>query len=124
MIIGIGIDIVEISRFQNVNEKLLSKLFSEKELSYLLTKKIESTAGAFAAKEAIVKSLGCGFKSITPRCIEITHNINGMPGVILYENALAISKRLGVSKIDVSISHEKKYAIAFAIAHAYSMTKL
>jgi len=105
MIKGVGIDIVKISRIENIlksNEKhFLKRLFTEKEILYAegFLNKAERLAGRFAAKEAIIKATG---KKIPMNKIEILNNKEGMP----YSN---------IPGIKLSISHEKEYAIAIAL---------
>lgn len=117
MILGIGTDIVEIKRFEKTasNIKFLNKIFSEKEL-LIINGKLQSIAGNFAAKEAVVKALGTGFSGIPPKEIEILRNIDGCPYCLLSGNAQKTAEKLNISKILVSISHSKNYAIATAVA--------
>lgn len=119
MIISIGTDITEISRFENTSQKFIEKIFTPLEIDYLSKKaktNLESMAGLFAAKEAIAKCLGTGFKNFTAHDIEILHDKKNAPFVKLHNDALKISLQLKITDIKVTISHEKKYAIAFAIA--------
>jgi len=116
MIFGIGVDIIKISRFEKSSTRFLKKIFSKCELDYLANKNLESFAGMFAAKEAVAKSLGTGFKNFAPCEIEIMHKKNKKIFVKLNNNALIISRKLKIKSIKISIAHEKKYAIAFAIA--------
>jgi holo-[acyl-carrier protein] synthase len=115
-IYGIGIDIIEIKRFENLKKKLIKKIFNFHELLYLKEKNNESFAGMFALKEAIVKSLGVGFKKIPPREILIFHDENNRPFVKLILNAKNIALDKKIKKIKVSLSHEKKYLVAIAVS--------
>jgi holo-[acyl-carrier protein] synthase len=113
-IIGIGIDITEVTRLRKAIEKwgdsFSHRIFTEKELSIAQAKtnKYQHLAGRFAAKEAIFKAAGdpkIGFKDI-----EILNDTAGKP---------CCSFRNGKGKniiINVSISHVKTYAVANAIA--------
>ena len=116
MVIGIGTDIVEVSRFENASPKFMAKIFTPSEINYLSKKNLESIAGLFAAKEAVAKCLGVGFGKISPREIEICHDKKNAPFVKLHDGALKFALQLKISDIKISISHEKKYAIAFALA--------
>lgn len=116
MIIGIGTDIIEISRFADINQKVIKKIFTPLEIKYTTQKKIESMAGIFAAKESVVKCFGTGFKKISIRDIEILHNKKNAPSVKLHNDALKLSQELKISDIKLSISHSNNFAIAFAIA--------
>lgn len=121
MIIGIGTDIIEIDRIQKVISKtksFLDKAYTIREQNYYVIhhKNVETLAGFFAAKEAVSKSLGTGFRSFGMRDIEIIPNSLGKPEVYLYGNAEELAKELGIETIHVTISHCKTYATAFAVA--------
>lgn len=117
---GIGTDLVEIKRIEKAikKESFLNRYFTPAEINYFLSKNMraESVAGAFAAKEAVVKALGTGFSTFTPECIEILHMSNGMPYVKLYAKALDLAESLNIIKIHISISHTDELAMAFALA--------
>ena len=127
MIIGTGVDIVRIERFKNMKEKtrFMKRVFSVREQEYLAGKGIQSMAGLFAAKEAIAKALGTGFRGFFPCDIEILHDKGGRPVVMLHGRAKATAnalakkkddqKRPSVYSIHVSISHNQTDAIAFAV---------
>ena len=121
MIIGVGTDIIEIDRIQKVITKtksFLDKAYTIKEQNYYVihSKHTETFAGFFAAKEAVSKALGTGFRSFGMRDIEILPNQLGCPEVYLYGNAQKLAEELGITKIHVSISHCRTYATAFAVA--------
>ncbi|WP_270474251.1 holo-ACP synthase [Clostridium cochlearium] len=120
MIIGIGVDIIEINRIKNAikrNQKFIDKIFSEEEIKYLKKKdfKYESIAGKFAGKEAVVKALGTGFRNIKIKDIEITNNELGKPLVELKGGALDMIKDYKNIRIHLSISHSRDNAIAYSI---------
>ena len=116
-----GIDIIKISRIK-LSDSFLSKIASDKEIEYLNTytneqAKIESLAGIWAVKEAIFKLLGLGNGSgVAFKNIEISHDKSGRPFANLNGVALEAFKKLNLSEIDVSISHEDEYAVAVAVA--------
>ena len=88
MIIGIGTDIIEIERIYNAvkeNEMFLKKVFTDRELDqYNMNKlRIESVAGNFAAKEAISKAIGTGFRGFKLSDIEVLRDSLGKPIVKL-----------------------------------------
>lgn len=119
MIFGIGVDTVEIERIKKILGKPnLSKLFSEKEIFYAENKgdSAASMAGCFAAKEAVVKALGTGFNGIAWRDIEVDHNENGQPLVILSGKAKLFADKNQIVKIHLSISHDRTKAVAMAVA--------
>lgn len=120
MILGIGTDIIEIKRIQKALERTESfreKLLSTAEKEYFFKKgdKAESIAGNFAAKEAISKALGTGFREFTMNEIEVLRDELGKPYVRLLGKAKDIGKRKGVTHIHISISHCKEYAVAYAM---------
>ncbi|GHV39665.1 hypothetical protein FACS189490_03680 [Clostridia bacterium] len=108
MILGVGTDIVTVDRIRRALQKpaFVKKCFTENE-SYETP---QSAAGLFAAKEAAAKALGTGFSGFFPRDIEILKDENGKPCV----NLLNAAK--DTVTVQVSISHERDYAVAFAIA--------
>ena len=119
MILGIGTDIIEISRLANVKQTFVNRVYTTKEISQLSDvedRRTEQLAGMFAAKEAVIKALGCGFSRAGPCEIEILRENSGRPYVRLLGNAKTISNALGVDTVLVSISHCKNYAVAHAIA--------
>lgn len=123
MIIGVGVDIVQVDRIaKNIeNQKFLDKIYTVSEKEYLEKKNYsnQTAAGLFAAKEAVSKSLGTGILGFNITDIEIIKDEFDKPEIILHNNALNISKDKGIDKINISISHEKDYAIAFAVAERY-----
>jgi holo-[acyl-carrier protein] synthase len=125
MIVGIGIDIVEIDRIKNSVEKygdhFLNKVFTEKEKAYCNSKKVpySSLAGRFAAKEAAFKALGTGLQNgIGWQMVEIINDTLGKPTLHLYGKAKELTDTLNVSQYHVSISHCKGNAVAQVILEA------
>ena len=120
--LGIGIDIVEINRFKkslrNKKKSILNRLFTKKEILICGKKKlyINCFTKTFAAKEALVKALGTGFrKNINFKDIEIKNNTYGKPYFTINSKLKnKMSKTLGTKKFKVflSMSDEKNYAIA------------
>jgi holo-[acyl-carrier protein] synthase len=116
MIIGLGTDIVEISRIKKAIERtptFLKKVYTEKEIEYISKKKnpYPSYAGRFAAKEAISKAFGTGVREFSLLDIEILNDELGKPVVYLSEKL----RKKNSGKITLSISHCKEYATATAI---------
>ncbi|NLK71645.1 MAG: holo-ACP synthase [Clostridiales bacterium] len=122
MIVGIGTDIIEIKRIKNALEKtedsFLDRIFTEEEKAYFKKNNYnnQSIAGGFAAKEAVMKSLGTGLRGFSFTDIEIYRDDLGKPHVRLYNNAEKIAEDKGIKIIHLSISHCKDYAIAYATA--------
>jgi holo-[acyl-carrier protein] synthase len=120
MIRGIGTDIVEMKRIEEMGmERLAKRILTEKEKEMLPAqerRRLEFIAGRFAAKEAISKALGTGIgQSVSFTDIEIENNEKGAPLAFLPEG---IRKRLfgnGSVQIHLSISHSELYATAMAV---------
>src|SRR5947209_20493484 len=122
-ILGHGIDIVETARIGALVEEhgqhFLDRCFTPREQQYCLknTKRhIEHLAGRFAAKEAVLKVLGTGWRGgISWTDIEILPEPSGQPKIRLSGECLKIANKLGISKWHVSISHIETHATASAI---------
>ena len=117
----IGLDIIEISRFERgLGENFIAHCFTENERAYIQHKGPRTTAGLFAAKEAVVKALGTGFQSrrrfFWPCEVEICHDENGAPYAVLHGEALKIAENMQVSRITLSITHDRSVAAAVALA--------
>ena len=114
-----GIDIVEIERVR-IDEQFLSKIAQKEEIEYIFSYKTEqnrreSAAGLWAVKEAVFKALGLGKNStVTFKNVELCHEESGRPFVKLNGIALETFKKLGLSQVEVSISHTKTTAVAVA----------
>lgn len=122
MILGIGVDIVEIRRIKEAierNENFIEKLFNKEEIEYIKSRgyRPEYVAGRFAAKEAVSKALETGFRGFSFKDIVIDRTALGKPIVELKGKAKLIAKKLGNGdyKIHVSISHGEDSAIAYVI---------
>ena len=116
----IGIDIVEIERIESIMklQGFLTKCFTENEREYIKKKNFapKTVAGIFAAKESVAKALGTGFtEKIFISDIEVLHDGLERPYAVLTNGANDKLKALGFSKVAVSISHEKHYAVATAL---------
>lgn len=123
MIVGIGTDIIEIDRVKDAmkrNSRFIEKLFNEEEIEYLKSKNLnaESVAGRFAAKEAVSKCLGTGFRGFGFKDIIIKRDSIGKPYVELKEKAENIVKHYKTYNISLSISHSRENAIAYAVLEA------
>ena len=112
MIAGIGTDLVEIYRIEEMilRGRHLSRIFTTTELAYAKDN-ATTLAGNFAVKEAVSKVFGTGFFGVEPYEIEVLRNESGAPYVKLYGNA----KEKQVSRIHVSITNTREFAQAFAI---------
>ena len=122
-ILGIGIDIIENNRIKNSikNAKFINRIFSSKELklSIISRNKVNYFSKRFAAKEALAKALGLGFRqNLNFRDIEIINDKMGKPYYVKSKKLTKIVKKnFNVKSFDcfLSISDEKLYSTAFAI---------
>ncbi|MEG1286809.1 holo-ACP synthase [Clostridium sp.] len=119
MIIGIGTDIIEIERIDRaikINRNFLNKLFTKNEIILFESKgmKSEVIAGNFAAKEAISKALGTGIRGFSFKDIEVLRDELGKPIAKLNEKSEALLENK-LYNLNISISHDKLSAIAFAV---------
>lgn len=121
MVIAIGTDIVEIARIgESVSRqgiKFAQRILSATELEVYQSKSdsVSFLAKRFAAKEAIAKALGTGIGyGVSFQDMVISNNQKGAPEVSLKGGAAEVLNSLGGSKVLLSISDEKDYALAYA----------
>ncbi|WP_158751137.1 holo-ACP synthase [Acidobacterium sp. S8] len=119
MLVGTGIDIVEIDRIaQSIaryGERFLGKIFTPVEIAYCQRKKnaAESFAARFAAKEAGAKALGTGIQhGVTWKEIEVRRLPGHRPTLHLSGRAMEFAERLGVKHVSLSITHTATLAMA------------
>lgn len=114
-----GIDIVEISRISRLISEtdFTNRYFSIEEQAFFSSKQnpANTVAGNFAAKEAFSKALGTGIRDFKLNEISVLRDSLGKPYFEFSENIKNILSKNGVTDIDVSISHEKEYAIAMVV---------
>ncbi len=110
MIYGVGADIIKTERIKNAGRRFEEYAFTKAELD-AAGGRAESLAGNFAAKEAVSKAFGTGFRGFGLKDIEILRDKMGKPYVRLGDRA----KEFSHLRISISISHEKEYAAAFAV---------
>lgn len=117
MIIGIGVDIIEIDRVKKAIEKkhFVEKIFSKAEKDYCEGRgkgKAASFAARFAAKEAFVKSLGTGHIGGALREISVENDERGCPKIILSGFYKNLAQEKQAERIEVSMSHSHDFAVA------------
>lgn len=124
-LIGIGTDIVELKRFEAHAKALpdgpARRYLTESEMAEALIRRNAATeylASRFAAKEAVMKSLGCGMDRVSFREVEISSAPDGRPFVRLSGRAQARASEISAAAVMISISHGKESAVAFAAAVA------
>src|SRR6516162_7912305 len=122
-IVGIGTDIVECLRIGRMIEQhgelFLTRVFTEREIRYCQARKhaTEHFAGRWAAKEAILKSIGTGWqRGMCWTDMEIRNDPGGMPQVMMCGGTKDEAQRRRIGNMLISISHCRAYATALAIA--------
>jgi holo-[acyl-carrier protein] synthase len=122
MIVGLGVDITEVDRFEAAiarrGRALLERLFTPSEIRYCERHRNrgERFAGRFAAKEAAMKALGTGWaRGVRWLDIEVVREPSGKPTLKLSGATRAIADRLGVKNIALSITHDGNTALAQVI---------
>lgn len=118
-ILRTGIDLVEISRLEELDESIrqrfLERIFTPRELQQV-GNSLASLAGRFAAKEAAAKALGTGIGVVSWQEIEILRGEEGEPLLILQGKALEIARGLGLETWSISITHNRTTAAAVVVA--------
>lgn len=119
MIVGIGTDLVEIHRVEQMisRRSVLKRIYTKDELEFA-KRSAATLAGNFAVKEAVSKVFGTGFFGVEPYEIEVLRNEKGAPFVILSGVAKQTAKHLGITKLHVSISNTAEYVQAFVIGES------
>ena len=122
-IVGIGTDIVECLRIGRMVEQhgelFLTRVYTPREIRYCQARKhaTEHFAGRWAAKEAIMKCLGTGWRrGLCWTDMEVRNDPQGKPRVLMRGGALDHAQLLHISEILLSISHCRAYATAYALA--------
>jgi holo-[acyl-carrier protein] synthase len=116
VIVGIGVDLVDIARFERTLERtprLLQRLFSPAEQ----TRSPRSLAARYAAKEALIKALG-GSDGVHWTEIEITPEESGRPWFTLTGSTAAVIAHRGITGLHLSMSHDAGFATAFVVAES------
>jgi holo-[acyl-carrier protein] synthase len=122
MIVGSGIDLVEIERIQHsvdrYGARFLNRVYTLAEQAYCLRKRAsaESLAARFAAKEAAAKALGTGISyGVNWLEIEVMREPGGRPSVVFHGRAAQIAAMLGVARAALSLSHTAALAMASVV---------
>jgi holo-[acyl-carrier protein] synthase len=116
MIVGCGIDLIEIDRIAKAvqNERFGSRVYTAEELAE--TKGLSHRlAGYFAAKEALLKAMGTGLSHFSWQEMSVSHSGNGAPYFTVSGKVRAYLAERHVGKIHLSISHSQRYAVAQVI---------
>ena len=116
MIVGIGVDLVDIARFERTIERtprLIERLFSGSERIL----KPHSLAARYAAKEALIKALG-GSDGVHWTEIEVASEASGRPHFVLTGSTAAVIAERGITAVHLSLSHDAGLATAYVIAES------
>ena len=122
-IIGIGTDITECLRIARMIERhgelFIDRVYTPEEIKYCQSRKqaTQHYTGRWAAKEAILKAIGTGWRrGISWRDMEVRNDPSGKPVVAVRGGVKEVIERLGISEIHVTISHCRSHATATAVA--------
>ena len=124
LIIGHGIDLVDLDRIASMIERhgdrFLERVFTDGERAYADgggRRRVERYAARFAAKEAVFKAIGTGWRSgITWRDVDVRREPSGAPSVHLSGRCREVAEERGVERWRISLSHTDRTAIASVIA--------
>jgi holo-[acyl-carrier protein] synthase len=122
MIVGTGIDIVEVPRIaasiERFGSRFLRRVFTEGEIQYCESKanRVERYAARFAAKEAAMKALGTGWNhGVAWRDVEVCREPGGRPTLTFHRKAAEFAAKLGAGHGALSLTHTAEHAIAQVI---------
>jgi holo-[acyl-carrier protein] synthase len=122
MVLGIGIDLIEVARIQasydKFGERFVNRILHPNEIAYCLSHRVPGPflAARFAAKEAISKAFGTGIGAqLGWRDMEVGRKETGEPYVILHERGKVLLAARGASSVRISLSHTQQHATAVAI---------
>lgn len=118
---GLGVDIIEISRMEKVlarNPHFKERVFSQMERDYCESKPNPTVhyALCFAAKEAVLKALGTGFKGMGLTDVQVAHDSNGKPSAVLSGNARKLADEQQIAEVFLSLSYTHTTGVASAVA--------
>lgn len=113
-----GVDLLLIERFESVlnrhPDRFPKRILTDREREYC-GDRLAEMAVRFAGKEAVMKCLGTGVRGVKWKEIEILANASGKPVVILHGGARERAREIGLERIEISLTHEKNMACAFAV---------
>jgi holo-[acyl-carrier protein] synthase len=123
--IKVGTDICSVTRVANTyakyGQRFVERILTPGEAAYVLSRPKQTAqrlAARFAAKEAASKVLGTGWSGIGWKEIEVVRRPSGEPQLLLHGRAAKVAQGLGLTKFEVSMSHEREYATAFVVGYS------
>ena len=121
LILGIGLDAVDIARFRKSLERTPSmhrRLFTESELAYVAPKAdpVPSLAARFASREAVMKAMGLGLGAFGFHDVWVDHRESGEPLLNVTGRAAELATERGIATWHLSITHTDQVAIAYVVA--------
>ena len=122
MIVGIGVDVVDVARFGRGLERtpaLRTRLFGDAELVLPdgAPRHVRSLAARFAAKEALIKALG-GSVGLRWHDVAVRSDDDGAPSLVLTGGAAALAGARGADRLHLSLSHDAGVAVAYVVAES------
>ena len=123
-VIGIGVDLVSVDRitriYKNFPDRFVERILTDNEKAQFKAKgsSMQTLAARFAAKEAVLKAIGCGIGPAAMREVEIITPSGKQPYVRLHGSASLIADNNNIGNIFITMSHEQNLACAFATALA------
>ena len=120
LILGLGTDIIEISRMKKAIEKrqFVQRVFTQNEIAYCDSRgaqRAASYAARFAGKEAVLKAFGTGLRHGSLQDIEILPDALGCPRLQLSGYFARLAEERAIQQFFVSLSHAREYAVAHCI---------
>ncbi|MBW6464062.1 MAG: holo-ACP synthase [Dethiobacteria bacterium] len=123
MNIQIGVDLVSVTRIEQILKKypdrFTTRILSDPEKDVFIAKgaRTETLAAAFAAKEAVLKAIGCGIGPAALNEVEVLSATGRQPSVLLHGTAARIAGKKNITGISISMTHEPPFACAVAVAY-------
>ncbi|MBB5022302.1 holo-ACP synthase [Desulfurispira natronophila] len=119
MIVGIGVDMVAVERFDGMKVHFLERVFTAGEIQYASASvnSQERFAARFAAKEAFLKAIGTGLRNCRLKDIEVVHDELGCPHLGFYGNLESYGDK-SQYRVHLSLSHTSQHAIAYCLVES------
>src|SRR5271155_3913444 len=122
MLIGTGVDLIEVERIahsiERYGERFLRRVYTDHEIAYCRGRRVsaESFAARFAAKEAGAKALGTGIsRGVTWKEFEVKRETGGKPTLHLSGRAAELAAMMGIQRVQLSLTHSRELAMAVVL---------